>query len=107
MSAVNDDTIEKRPLFTIVRDRREAMGVSVTDLASKADVSKAYVSLLERGERHMSVELFTELMEALRSIELDRRERQSAIRRAVLEAFEKPELRALRRRHGMKSRKVS
>jgi transcriptional regulator with XRE-family HTH domain len=53
------------PLGDELRKAREAAGLTQEKLAFKADVSRNYVSLLERGEKSPTVQLFLRLCKAL------------------------------------------
>lgn len=97
MTPVNDRTNRNEQLFTKLRERREAMGVSVSDMARQLGWSKAYVSMLERGERELSPELYAEMTEVLNAMERERRERLPAVRKAVQSIWNMPELVAMRR----------
>lgn len=98
---MNDTCPKDTPLFTTLRERRESVGVSVSDLARRLGWSKAYVSMLERGIREMSSEAHHEMSKALKEFEREREEREPAVRRAVDAAFSSPKLQRLRREYGV------
>jgi transcriptional regulator with XRE-family HTH domain len=50
---------------TLVRRRREAVGLSQEALADKAGLHRTYISLLERGRRMPSIEVVRKLAAAL------------------------------------------
>lgn len=54
-----------RVLGELVRQHRRRQGLSLADLAERADVSKSIVSLIERGEANPSIETLWRVAQAL------------------------------------------
>ncbi len=55
-----------RRLKTVLRKLREEKGLSMADLAAKADVTDAYIAMLETGKRaNPSLEVLKRLARAL------------------------------------------
>jgi transcriptional regulator with XRE-family HTH domain len=50
----------------VLRDAREAAGLSQEDLASDADIDRTYVSMLERGVRQPTLETIFRLAKAVK-----------------------------------------
>lgn len=49
----------------VLRERREAAGISQEQLADRAGLHRTYVSLIERGRRTASIEVVRKLAKAL------------------------------------------
>jgi transcriptional regulator with XRE-family HTH domain len=66
---VKNKRIEGHPLLEAVcksiHDRREELGLSQEELASKADLHRTYISDIERGARNPSLKTLCRLAEAL------------------------------------------
>jgi transcriptional regulator with XRE-family HTH domain len=55
-----------RAFGRVLRDARRARGMSQEDVASEADVDRTYPSLLERGLREPTLDVFFRLCRAVR-----------------------------------------
>ncbi len=65
-----------RDLGALVRARRSELGISQEDLSGITGLDRAFISLVERGERGMSIDSAVRLVQALgMDIEIRRRER--------------------------------
>jgi transcriptional regulator with XRE-family HTH domain len=63
-----------RDLAQLVRARRHELGLSQEALSGITDIDRAFLSLLERGERGMSIDTAVRLLQALgMDIEVRRR----------------------------------
>ena len=56
---------ERLRVGAVVRAARRAKGLSIAQLAQRIDISRSYVSALERGENELSVQLQTRIADAL------------------------------------------
>jgi len=50
---------------SVLRERREAAGISQEQLADRAGLHRTYVSLIERGKRTASIEVLRRVASAL------------------------------------------
>lgn len=50
---------------SVLRERREAAGISQEELADRAGLHRTYVSLIERGKRTASIEVVRRVASAL------------------------------------------
>jgi len=55
----------KKQFGTVVRDRRNRLGISQEDLAERAELHRTYVSDVERGARNVSLQSIAKLASAL------------------------------------------
>jgi transcriptional regulator with XRE-family HTH domain len=56
----------RRDLGQAIRRRREAMNLSQEAFAEKVDCHRNYVSLVERGEQNVTIDMLRRIAEALR-----------------------------------------
>ncbi|MBY0401319.1 helix-turn-helix domain-containing protein [Myxococcota bacterium] len=61
---MSEGRLQKR-FGAVVRQRREAAGISQEALADSAGLHRTYISLLERGQRNPSLEVIAALAEGL------------------------------------------
>lgn len=52
-------------LARVLRERREAIGLSQEELADRAGLHRTYISLIERGERRPTVDVLDRLARGL------------------------------------------
>jgi len=58
------DTLQQR-LGRIVRDRREALGLTQEELGERCDLHRTYIGSIERGERNLSLHNIERIAHAL------------------------------------------
>ncbi|MBI4020931.1 MAG: helix-turn-helix transcriptional regulator [Candidatus Aenigmarchaeota archaeon] len=54
-----------RALGTVIRTRRQALGLSQEDLAERCGLHRTYVGSVERGERNLTLNNIARISEAL------------------------------------------
>jgi transcriptional regulator with XRE-family HTH domain len=65
MTATSAPTLLRTALGAVLRRRRAALGLRIADVATRANLSVAYVSEVERGRKEPSSEVVAALCEAL------------------------------------------
>lgn len=58
------ETVQKR-LAAAIRARREAMGISQESFADSIGMHRAYYSMIERGQRNVTIDTLVRVVEGL------------------------------------------
>lgn len=61
--SINTDILKK--FGRIVRNERQKLGISQEELASRADVHRTYIGMVERGEKNITIKNIERICRAL------------------------------------------